>query len=367
MPKPRSLTDVQVKEMGELYAAGFNQVQLAEHFGTNDSVVRKWLKKSGVVTHYNVKLTGDKILDACVLYDEGVSTLSIGKHFGLSPQTIANALQAKGIELRAAGGFRHLVLNEAAFDILTPESLYWLAILATDGCVTGTGSRIDEVKLALKAADCAHVAAFRAFLGSEHKLQFYLTQDPEDETVWHEMCRFAVRSLHLAAELAKYGVVPRKTYTLVMRGGVENSRDLWRGAVDGDGHVGVHRSNQGPDVCLKLSGVSKPFIDQFYAFLRANGVASEQGVCEVTREGSLGKVPKFECRVAGRAALDTIALLYVDGGSMLARKAHDAAVALLRGSRGELVGTIRDPWRNDSAVRWAHEFLDRSAPSAQAA
>lgn len=40
--------------------------------------------------------------------------------------------------------------------------------------------------------------------------------------------------------LAKYGVVPNKWFIVKVKGGIENDRDLWRGAMDGDGNIGIY-------------------------------------------------------------------------------------------------------------------------------
>lgn len=356
MPKPRSLTDVQVAEMVELYKAGSTQIQLAVHFGTSDSVVRKWLKRSGAETHYNVKLSEVQIAECSALYASGLSTLALGVKFGVSPQTVATALERAGVELREAGGRRRLSLRDDAFDALTSESMYWIGMLATDGnvCTSGTGS--DMVHLSLKEDDLLHVEAFKSFIGSGHKIGRVGSEHPTDPSRILYRAELKVRSNRLSAALAQYGVVPQKTYTLVAKGGVENSCDFWRGAVDGDGHIGIHASNQGPDATLKFGGASEAFIEQFRSFIRANGVRGDQHVLIETPEGSLATHQKFVLKLGGAAALDAVALLYaVPAGPVLARKAVIALDMIRRGLRGELVGTHRPGWENGVAERWAAE------------
>ncbi len=70
---------------------------------------------------------------------------------------------------------------------------------------------------------------------------------------------------------------------------------------------------------------------------------------------------QLAAQLGSNAAIDAAALLYVDGKDALARKRLDAAKMILAGSRGTLVGTIRDPWSNPHAVAWAESQMLKAA------
>lgn len=357
MPRPRLLTDAQVEEMAELYRVGFDMERLGTHYGTSSATIRKWLLRSGVKTHGHAVLVESQERDAINMYDSGVSTLSIGSHFGCSQQTISNILQRRGIVLRKPGGFRRLPVRDDAFDVPTPESAYWIGILMTDGCVTGDKQGVDQLKLCLKIEDSGHLQAFKEFLGSGHAISLDVQRHPLDIGRELGMCRFAVRSRRLVEALARYGVVPRKTDIALAQGGVEDSIDFWRGAIDGDGHVGIHHHAQAPNACLKLSGASETFIVQFRDFLLRRGVFGQHVVREESKTNSLGTGKKYVVHLTARAAIEDAALLYVGAAPAMPRKARAAAEMIMRGSKGELVGTVREPYSNWRAIEWAEDYL----------
>jgi len=354
-----ALTVEQVEELKSLYAGGFTQVQLAEHFGVQDHSIRYWLHKSGIKTHYNLRLTDAQVQEAMRDYATGISTLVIGKRFGCSPQTVANMLQARGVALREAGGSSsRLAVRDDAFDVRSPEVDYWVGIMATDGCVTGNKDVVDQVKLALKEEDIDHVECFRQFLGAAQRISCRADEHPTDSSRVLLRHEFKVRSRRLVEALRRFGVVPRKTYTLEMSGGIEMSRDFWRGAIDGDGHLGIHASNQGPMACFKLTGASERFLAQLLQFLRDAGVRGQQSIHVGQPDGrSLATHVKYNVQLGACAALDATVLLYVDGDPALDRKSRMAAEMILCGVRGELVGTLHGAWKNDRAAAWAERRL----------
>jgi len=355
----RAFTDAQAQEAVELFKAGFNGMRIAEHFGVSDTTVRKSLKRSGIEeTDSKIKIKAEQVPEVLEQYARNISTYKIAAQLGVSPQTVANTILRNGGAVKPQGQYRVLSLHEGAFDILTPDSTYWLGMMATDGCVTGTDDVVDEVKLGLQLIDYHHVAAFREFLGSGHKISLAKWRHPAEEDCITLGWRLAIRSKSLVTALSRFGVIQRKTYTLIVKNGVENNTRFWTGAVDGDGHVGIHAQNQGPDATLKLTGASKPFIEQFRAFLKTKNVRGDNSVVEEARDRSCyAKVPKYVLKLGGNAALDATALLYTNCTQAMSRKARAAAEMIIRGSEGDLVGTIRTKWENPHAVEWAREYL----------
>lgn len=60
----------------------------------------------------------------------------------------------------------------------------------------------------------------------------------------------------MANILGKYGFEPRKCFTAEVKGGVEHSKHLWRGVIDGDGSLGVYERK-----CLNGSVRRIPYIN----------------------------------------------------------------------------------------------------------
>ena len=147
--------------------------------------------------------------------------------------------------------------NESAFSPLTPEGEYWIGFLLADGCVTGPNNNI--VYILLKHTDEAHLYSFKTFVGADHPVHRYGNRSS---------IRFA--SSKIAADIARYGIVPRKTFIAKALNGVEKSRHFWRGVVDGDGCLGINRRTvRGKTYSyprLELCG-SEELMWQFYKFV----------------------------------------------------------------------------------------------------
>lgn len=141
-----------------------------------------------------------------------------------------------GVKLSAEhkAHMRRCTLNESAFDILTEACLYWIGVMITDGNVSYK-KRIAIIALHLKELDIAHLMKFREFVGSSHKISPYL-----NKTYGNTSYSLSFSSEKIATVLLKYGFVPNKCFIAEVKGGVESSRHLWRGMIDGDGTLGIY-------------------------------------------------------------------------------------------------------------------------------
>jgi hypothetical protein len=209
---------------------------------------------------------------------------------------------------------RKRTLNESAFSTVTPDSAHWIGYLIADGNVSiKKGSPV--IALHVKEIDKDHLIKYRAFLGSSHKIGCYV-----NKTRGNISYSISFHSETMAEDLAKYGVVPKKWFIVKVKGGVENNKDLWRGIIDGDGHLGIYlrRRKDGSlrpipyisltsnlNVCLQF----KAFLEESLGFLMPNIVPDKKS---------------YQLWISDHRALRAITLLYGNCTLALDRKLADA-------------------------------------------
>lgn len=232
-------------------------------------------------------------------YQAGETTPAIAKTLGVSRSTIIWTLKQYGISRRRRGSgrnYRRYLLNESAFDAVTPETSYWVGLLMADGCVYAEryGYRI---YLTLHQRDTAHLEAYKRFLGTDAPI-----------AIGKDRCaRVSVSSRRIAERLISFGVVPAKSYVAEARG-LENDRDFWRGVIDGDAHIRV-RDDGYPVVYLVGS---RPLMTQFHAFVKS--VVPETAV-QVKPHRSIARLV-----MSGSPARLVVDALYRDSSPSLPRK-----------------------------------------------
>jgi hypothetical protein len=252
----------------------------------------------------------------CSGYLNGRTTVALASEYEASPQAVWMLLRRNGIRQRGAkeaGALLRLPVDESKFDEPTEESLYWVGFLMADGAIVEDSrwpGSAPTVALVLGQKDHLHVEKFRDFLGSSHAITLVPTL---------RAVRFSVRSDRLVGALAKFGVVPRKTFSAKALLGIDRSRDFWRGVIDGDGCVSTHQKRNKRYPRMTLVG-SKPLLDQFSAFVKNLVPSCRAKVCPSRNIYWFG--------VSDRIAQRVLSELYCNGGQFLQRK-HDLAVDLV--------------------------------------
>lgn len=240
-------------------------------------------------------------------YFSGATLKEAALHSGMSYEGFYNRMRREGIA-RKSHSVTHtrLSVNGAAFSSTTDAAAYWVGFLMADGAVLRSAGHSPSVRIALAARDVQHLYRFRSFLGSTHHVSFYVNRSQYGST---RMCYFQVHSAPLAADLARFGVVPNKSLTARVRllGG---NRDFWRGVVDGDGWISFSKVGH---PSLGLCG-SVPLVRQFITFLRRHGIHAT-----LQKRGRICQT-SVVCSQAVRA----IRLLYKDAVVALPRKAKRA-------------------------------------------
>jgi hypothetical protein len=156
-------------------------------------------------------------------------------------KTVYDVLERHGVSRRGGIADYKKSFNEAAFAVVdTPEKAYWLGILITDGYVIEPG-RVGSPLVGLQMTDREAAEGFRDFLGLQHPV---LRIEPRGER--HQvMYRAACHSRRMARDLARFGVVPRKSHqTFLPLLAEELMPHLLRGLFDGDGTVSRRTDGQ---------------------------------------------------------------------------------------------------------------------------
>lgn len=193
------------------------------------------------------------------LYLEGLSQSQIEKDLKMTRKTIRTILKQTGIDRTKSEQWRKRwgsSLNECVFDELTPESLYWIGFLYADGHIRKDRAEYSiEVEIELKDRD--HLVKFANFLGCNKEPKQYSDNS----------CTLKVYSKKMNQRLKQLGLDHNKSYTAKPHELLKDSRDFWRGVVDGDGCLSY--ANDYP--FLHLCG-TKDTGKEFVEFLRRKGL-----------------------------------------------------------------------------------------------
>ena len=176
------------------------------------------------------------------LYQDGNSTVSIGKLFNVSHKTIARMLESLGIS-RTGVGKRQYKLNEHYFDkIDTPNKAYILGFLYADGC---NYSKKGTISMSLAEGDKDILERIRLEVDSEKELEFIDYSDKHDFGYnYKNQYRLLFFSAHMCDVLEKHGMTPCKSLSISFPDINEDLiRHFVRGMFDGDGSIYRHLKN----------------------------------------------------------------------------------------------------------------------------
>jgi LAGLIDADG DNA endonuclease family protein len=158
--------------------------------------------------------------------------------------------------------------NENFFDGLNEKSLYWLGYLATDGCVRG-----NTMLLHLATADRERLEVLKDHIEYTGPI-FDRIQKPKpgSKKLAYYSSTLKITSQHIREVLAKYNIIPRKTFTYSFPKQLREHPDVRhfiRGCIDGDGTAGVNIDDieRVRSVSIGFCG-NKTFVKQVFEFLK---------------------------------------------------------------------------------------------------
>lgn len=152
---------------------------------------------------------------------------------------------------------RKYYVNDEFFTIQSSNLAYLLGFIASDGYVSKDRN---EIGIGLSAVDKEHLIQFQKVIGGRN-IDEYTTNDGFDVVKWVFVSETA------KTELAKYNIIPQKTFKLLPPKQLEKKYwiDYIRGYFDGDGSVNY--LNQGAlrwQICSATKEILQWIIDFFY-------------------------------------------------------------------------------------------------------
>lgn len=235
------------------------------------------------------------------LYRTGLSQAAVGRIMDVSQTYVGDVLRVLDEPIHPRR--RRWTLDETYFDqIDTPEKAYWLGFLAADGFIRRDRRTLG---LRLKASDEGHVAALAAALGSDAPIK--------DEQGGRQIL---FGSKHMVESLAGLGITRRKTTACrPWDGPADLMPHYWRGALDGDGHIGK------AEAIVSYCG-TRPMVEAFRAFAQAT--------CG-TKANAYLRVGMWVVSInGGRQVPILVKALYGIGGPVLERKMLAAQAVITR-------------------------------------
>lgn len=247
---------------------------------------------------------------------------------------------------------RH-TLNDRFFEVIDSEQkAYWLGFLAADGCVANR-----QVIVALQRRDRAHLELFLQHLESTQVVRDYMSRrqvGPSGGVIEPKPgSRVVVSRKVMVEDLARHGIVPRKSLTLEpWRGPGYLMRHYWRGVIDGDGSI--FRTNQGE---WRISLVGSPAVVQSFRDWAFSLCGSQAAV--------VPKYKSFTLSIGGQSVPQMIVkALYLDCKVALNRKrttAEELMCLTLRGPNGRRADVdweqVQSAYQQGaSTVELSHQF-----------
>ena len=205
-------------------------------------------------------------------YEDGASLASLSRQTGLSTYKIKKILQNNSIKIRTrfeqtifTNMSRGKQINHNYFDELNNEKVYYLGFLAADGCVRPNRN---EIKIGLSAIDREWLEEFKLKLNSEREIEDYITGKG------FAVSELKFSSLKIKTELAKYSIIPNKTYLGITMKAIPDKYKLAfiKGYFDGDGCFVFNKNTK--QCFLKITSHTKEILEEISYFFKAGNIYS---------------------------------------------------------------------------------------------
>ena len=255
------------EEIIESYIAGKSINQLKKETGLPYGKIQRLLDAENVPIRggrHKKHLSESDLKLAQKMYEDRKTLDEIAQHLPVCKDTLKKELIRIGVyDPKRLARKVNWTLKDDYFQVIDePNKAYWLGLLFTDGSVDEY--RIKRTRLSLQRQDEDILLKFKDDLG--------IMSNPYLDKREKGCLQVEFSSSQIFDDLAKYGIVPRKTYETIhvplSEIPLEFHRDFLRGMLDGDGCItwyGGKTYNATIDFCSFHESIVKEFqaaIDQ---------------------------------------------------------------------------------------------------------
>lgn len=198
-----------------------------------------------------------------ILYKEKKSVTQIAKHTGYGIDAIRAYMKRNDISLKHKTIYS---CNENFFAQENDETFYWAGFIAADGCVQARNRDYSFlVKLTLADKDREHLNKFKIALSSNHPIHDYVDKKG------NKYCELIICSQIMCQDLAKFNIIPRKTYVYKFPEFLKNNKmvnSFIRGYIDGDGCFTEYKQKNRniSQITMNVVG-TKEFLTEMYKII----------------------------------------------------------------------------------------------------
>lgn len=205
----------------------------------------------------------DTILDGYCNKHYGL--IKTGKLVNVGPNIVRRILLEHKVHIRSFAeaasancvNRRQYNVNDDYFDQESPNMAYLLGFLAADGTVRKDSN---EIKIGLSSVDADFLEMIRQELQIEHPLFTYETNNG------YSVTELKFTSSKIKRQLAKYNIVPNKTYTFDFPTTLSSKYyiDFIRGYFDGDGSISTAGTAIRFQICSFRPNVLEAIVNILY-------------------------------------------------------------------------------------------------------
>lgn len=237
------------------------------------------------------------------MYSSGSKVHEIAKHIGHRATYVSRVLKDCGMK-PVKGRSVNRNVNDSYFDELdSDKKAYYIGLLFADGSVAnGEDGRSPMIRVELASQDSSVLDDLRRELQITSDIRTN-KRDGKNETR-----TLSVRSRALASSLAKYGIVPNKTYLSEHLPDIPQQyvRQFIHGLIDGDGSVYFSQGAWHINFCSHFKSICEEFERICSSIIKKDthmAVQSSNGVHRITYNGAWALALAKEC-IVGKYGID---------------------------------------------------------------